>query len=652
MQDGQANRKNRHDKYNRNHRIKSLCGGCYEQQNEDHVQAYLLEVWQSAQLDEVSRAGRRVSLVQKARARMDETTDKKGRGEMMTLDTRQDLQVTSLHVALSEFQATAQDLYERGFNVFPLPTARDWILRADEKGNVTKHPYRVRMQKVYASRLYFDNSFIELFERSNIGVMCGRTSGNLVAIDCDSQKSFEYVGRELTARLIPFWCITSHRGGAYLLRLAEGEAVNVTKKTSRHDDVEIWGNSHYVVMPPSVHPSGDVYQWKSPEPRFCLPRYESIPVISVNVLEWLGVSLKKSATHTPKPEYSVPSWAGNISQANIETWMNGAAEGSRNARLTSLAYDLAGNNIAQSTAKNILLESGAKCTPPYSERETKAILKSAYKSARTPARSYFGENVTRAKTWQAAAEFAKSFDWNSRQWIYNQKRRGKVVTSNLRAHSVKRVFLALIERAKLDGRHTFRATVRELSIIADLRVMTVSYACNALASTGLVRRATSDDGCNLFSFVDYSKNDTLTINCRNSVSFLEYSKLPRTHAEKDVFGAGHLYTVWRYLLVSPERNPYQVAKALKLSPSVAYSAVKRLQDMGLVTYSQAEGIYYGEARTDAALQLLADEIGKGGRSAAREAKYQQERARYLNAEFMRAKVRYSLETQRLKDGTR
>jgi hypothetical protein len=323
----------------------------------------------------------------------------------------------------TDIQLTAIDLYERGLNVFPLPSARDWILRAEDD-NPTKHPYPVRMQKVYASRLYFDDSFIELFSHSNIGVLCGRTSGNLVAIDCDSQRAFDFVGKELTIHSIPFWAITSHRGGAYLLRLDEGEAQNVTKKTSQINDVEIWGNSHYVVMPPSVHPSGDVYQWKSLEPRFCLPRYETSPAVNVNALEWLGVSLKisKTETYTPAPGYVVPSWAGNISRSNVETWMNGAHEGSRNARLTSLAYDLAGNDVAKSTAVKVVLEAAAKCTPPYSERESKAIVKSAYKKGNaTPARSYFGENTSRAKTWQAAAEFAESFDWNSRRWTYETK---------------------------------------------------------------------------------------------------------------------------------------------------------------------------------------------------------------------------------------
>ncbi len=550
----------------------------------------------------------------------------------------------------TDIQATARDLYERGFNVFPLPTANDWLLRA-EKGNVTKHPYPVKMQRVYASRLHFDNNFIELFDRSNIGVMCGRTSGNLVAIDCDSPKSFEYVGMELTARALPFWAITSHRGGAYLLRLMKGETRNVTKQTSRLHDVEIWGNSHYVVLPPSVHPSGDVYQWKSPEPRFCLPRYECIPVVSVIALEWLGMTTKaKYQSADLHFDSSLPSWAKNISRANVETWMNGAQKGSRNTRLTSLAYDLAGNDVAKRTAMTVLLEASARCEPPYPEREAKAIVKSAYQNTRTPARAYFGVNVTHAKTWQAAAEFAASFDWNSRQWTYETRHKDKtVITSKMKAYAVKRVFLALIERAKLDGRPTFRATARETSVIAGLQKLTVSHAFQSLARAEFVRRAKAEDSSSLFSFVDYSKFDTLIINCRNSVSNLEYSNLPRTHTERDLFGAGHLYAIWRHLLVNPERNAYQTAKALKLSPSIVYPAFRKLKEMTLITHSQAEGLYFGEARTDTALQMLAIEYGKDGRSKAREEKYRLERMRYLNREFARAKERYALESQRFRD---
>jgi hypothetical protein len=71
--------------------------------------------------------------------------------------------------------------------------------------------------------------------------------------------------------------------------------------------------------------------------------------------------------------------------------------------------------------------------------------------------------------------------------------------------------------------------------------------------------------------------------------------------------------------------------------------------MTLVTYSQTEGLYYGESRTDTALQVMAVEYGRDGRSTARELKYQQERQRFLNNEFARAKARYAKESQRLKD---
>ncbi|HLO30687.1 MAG TPA: bifunctional DNA primase/polymerase [Anaerolineales bacterium] len=553
-------------------------------------------------------------------------------------------QTNSEKQARTDIQLSAIDLYERGLNVFPLPTARDWILRAD-KNKPTKHPYPVRMQKVYASRLYLDNTFIELFDHANIGVMCGRTSGNLIAIDCDSPKAFEYIGKELTIRSIPFWAIISHRGGAYLLRLQEGEAQNVTKHKSRINDVEIWGNHHYVVMPPSVHPAGDVYQWKSLEPRFCMPRYQTLSVVSVTALEWLGVSLKNSRLQglTPALEYPMPPWAADLSRSNVDTWIYGAEEGTRNTCLTSLAYDLAGNGVAKHTGMSVILEAAERCTPPYPEREAKAIVRSAYKQDRIPARSYFGENTSQTKTWQAAAEFSGSFDWNGRPWQYNKKVRGKVVTYKLKAYTVKRVFLALIERARLDGGVPFRATTRETSILADLNKETISHAFQALARAEIIRRVRSEDG-NLFSFGDYSKIRTLTINCRNSVRNLEYSKLPKTNAERDVFGIGYSYTVWKHLLICPERNAYQTAKALNLVPSTVYSAFEKLQAMKLVTYSQAEGVFYGETRTDAALEMLALEYGRSGRSKARQQKYQLERQRFLNREFEKAKKRYAQQT--------
>src|SRR5690606_35197987 len=131
--------------------------------------------------------------------------------------------------------------------------------------------------------------FDTLFEHANIGVMVGRTSGNLVALDCDSQSSFKSLFEELTERQIPFWAYSSYRGGVFLFRLAEGEAANCQANIA---NVEIHGNRRYVVVPPSVHPQGIMYQWITPEPYYELPFKEPPPQVSLKNVAFLGVRLE------------------------------------------------------------------------------------------------------------------------------------------------------------------------------------------------------------------------------------------------------------------------------------------------------------------------------------------------------------------------
>lgn len=122
--------------------------GCYEQQKENHVQACLLAVWQSAQLDEVSRARRRVSLVQKARARMDERGEKQ-RGEMTDTTTQ------------------ARIIYlQNGYDCIPL------------KPN-SKHPLAKSWDSISTSRQWYNAP-----TDSNVGLRAGNGKAFL---DCDDK---------------------------------------------------------------------------------------------------------------------------------------------------------------------------------------------------------------------------------------------------------------------------------------------------------------------------------------------------------------------------------------------------------------------------------------------------------------------------------
>jgi len=543
---------------------------------------------------------------------------------------------------LTDTQATAVDLYRRGFNVFPLPSAWEWRARPGYKDDPNKKPPYLA-ESLFTSRLHLcapdcrhvlPYEFTALFERVNIGVMMGRTSGNLLAIDCDSFAAFETIGAGLTRQALPFWAITSHRGGAYLLRLAEGEAANLPE--AKIKDVQVWGNRHYIVIPPSVHPQGTMYQWHTPEPRYCLPPGASIPPVSVTALDWLGVTLKRGKWQEPDL-FGLPEWAAVLSYRNRQTLAHGATEGQRNARLTAAAYDLAGCEIPYEISETVILQAAERCTPEYPQRDALAILRSAYKKPNvTPARE---SDRPTAKTWQRAATFAASFDWR--------------MTYGRKANSRRSVFLACVKRAEMDGRAVFRASGRE---IADLLGKSygkyITDKLKALCSDGLlVNAGKAQCEANLYRFgdavLDYSEYSPLYTPCSISGDFSDYQKtpLPNTDAAKDTFTRLGItaWQVWQYLLTEPTRTGYAIAKAANLPKSSTYAALRRLQGNGLVTYSMAEGLYYGEPVTSSTLEVLAVELGTSGTSEQRKATHRIEREIRANWKMARAREKWNYE---------
>jgi DNA-binding transcriptional ArsR family regulator len=567
---------------------------------------------------------------------------------------------------LTDVQQAAIDLHQRGFNVFPLPTAKEWLLRPEEDGKIKKAPYSaLQLGKVYASRLHLDLNFVLLFERANIGVVCGRTSGNLVAIDCDSDKAFQYIGTELIKHGIASWINKSSRGGHYLLRIQEGEAVNMSrgklmglpKRISK--DVEVLGNRLYVVLPPSIHPlSGVAYQWQSPGVPSFVPPKEDIPVVSIRDLEWLGLRRASKGKQEDRPE-----GMENISNANYEFWQKGTVEGYRNKKLTALIYDLAGNNVEQEKTFELALTAANRCDPPYPKSHLQQMVNAAYDSPRTPARSYYDDNPS-LRSYQrddspqneernVLSEFAQTFNWGSYKWIYKWQLqtglcKGYYQVRILRADSVKKVFVALVERFRMEGRTVFRASEREVSEIASVSEKTVRAVIHVLLDAGLIQsKGRSRVDARLISFGDISKRTALFTPLSSSAVVLEKNiPLPVTDAEKDVFGSRSAYLIWRHLRKSPEKNAHQTAKKMNLPSSTVSAAFKWLKKMGLISQNE-EGKYAGLSKTDAELQKLSMEIGTHGKAQRKVERHQQERQTYLNAHFKTIKARYHAKTTQL-----
>ncbi len=551
---------------------------------------------------------------------------------------------------LTSIQLAALDLYRRGLNVLPLPRpyeVRAWAAREPENRDaLSKPPFILR--PFFTSRLHLCSfecerhgcklppsmRFTALFETSNVGVMTGRTSGNLIAIDCDSPAAFSQIGKELTRRALSAWCYTTHRGGVYLMRVIERECENIPAHKALFPDVEVWANRHYVVLPPSLHPLGTVYQWVSKEPREMHPG-ETPPLVSVEALDWLGVHLVRKDWHEPDL-LGLPAFTVHLSLSNrrILATASTLKEGERNQQLSKPAYDLAAairaGTIDYIDGERLLLSAASDCN--YPEKDALSMLKSAlHKRGLKPA----SKRTTAPRAHQLAERFAGSYDWR----VYHRKAQG-----------ARAAFMACIERSRLEG-EPFRASVREVAELANFaQKERAGRALNLLTSDtqapALLHRETEKDDCGAHRFrftalVKGARESALS-NTTTTTCFCSgvTESAPKTIAERDLFvslGAVSERT-YKHLLEHPERTAAAIARETKQCDSSVRRALKALMAHGLVILSKAESLYIGEPKTLHEIETLAAALGSLGVSDKRKRTHRLERERMVNKATFKARL--------------
>jgi predicted transcriptional regulator len=281
----------------------------------------------------------------------------------------------------------------------------------------------------------------------------------------------------------------------------------------------------------------------------------------------------------------------------------------------ALACDMKANGINYREAERRIMEMADRNGTP--RKEARATLKSAYKKDRTPAR---GNAALRE--WQRAEAFAKSYDWRSNFGRRALKRRA--------------AYMACVERARMDGRIHWRATVREIAELMATDKKRAGEYLRELAEAGLIKRVSFDEG-GIYRFVGLSELPTLYTTGSCSVVSLD---TPKSQTEQDIFHKLGLvaWHVWRYLLRQPATTAGEIARATHLPRSSVYQALTKLQQIGFVVL--AEGMYYGEQWTEASLEMLAASMFEGkSKSQARKELHQRERERRVNALVIRAMQR-------------
>jgi putative DNA primase/helicase len=182
---------------------------------------------------------------------------------------------------------------------------------------------------------------------ANIAIVTGQISG-IIALDLES-------GADLGDRPIPPTPLQLTGGGGkhYLFRHPGFPIANAVRILDR---VDVRGDGGYIVVPPSLHPSGRRYEW------VISPEIEPL----AEPPEWLLALLKQRSRESK-------DW---------ETIAQGVPEGERNETLASyIGKVLAGlpMELWESAGWDAARGFAARCTPPLSEREAREVFESIAK---------------------------------------------------------------------------------------------------------------------------------------------------------------------------------------------------------------------------------------------------------------------------------
>ncbi len=502
-------------------------------------------------------------------------------------------------LALTPVQQAATEYHAMGLSIGPTKPA-------------SKFPYLwrrlvgVRINPAYIPEL-FDN-------RAGVFVIVGAISGNLCILDADTERAARFHAAEFARRGLRPWVVSTARGRHFWWLSPDGELANVRNEKMPGGEAELRGHTCYCLAPPSVHPSGVIYDWLERDG-------DRPPAIPLAALDWLPVTLRKLARR--KPDTPTPAPDDPPSEATRDFIAAGAPEGERHDRLFAAACDLAGNGHTLAGARELLTPPAERVGLP--RREIEATINSAFSRPRTPTPT----PTPTPPDWVRALTWADSHHW-ARLEASTAARRVAVSADTARA-----VFLACCERARKDHpRAVFRASTRELAELASVMSNTAHRALLCFVAAGWLRRCGYSKmmGAGLFAFgqpvllqMRYSITTGLS-----TVSYLQ---------QLDAFGRGALARsgarVWR-LILTEALEPAKIARRLKCHRSTVGRALERLAQHGLAEPA-GRGKWAGNPAGADFLRTVAVKCGTAGRAEQRKARHAAERAEDVCRAILRRK---------------
>lgn len=205
--------------------------------------------------------------------------------------------------------------------------------------------------KEYQSRYPTEEELKEWFSdgKNNIAIVTGPIS-NIAVLDIDGEEGMESI-KNNKLYLPPAPCVKTGRGYHYYFKYQDG----VRNFAKRYPGIDLRGEGGYVLAPPSLHPSGAIYEW-------VIPLEGDLPELP----EWVLNENEKI-----KEKEREPGW--------VEKLLEGVEEGQRNDSLARLAGHYFGKGLGFEETKIILLDWNKRNRPPLPETEVIRTVESIYR---------------------------------------------------------------------------------------------------------------------------------------------------------------------------------------------------------------------------------------------------------------------------------
>ena len=260
-----------------------------------------------------------------------------------------------------------------GFSVIPVGKDKKPII--DWKEYQTRYPSPEELEKWFSDG------------KNNIAIVTGPISG-IAVLDIDGEEGEESI-KQNKLYLPPAPCVKTGKGYHYYFKYQNG----VRNFTRRYPGIDLRGEGGYVLAPPSVHPSGAIYEW-------IIPIEEDLPELP----DWVLNEKEKIIEREP-------GW--------VEKLLEGVEEGQRNDTLARLAGHYFGKGLGFDETKMILLDWNKRNRPPLPEEEVIRTVESIYKR---DIKNKEGKEETIKQEKEIPADGFRSTDfWNSENFVKEYK---------------------------------------------------------------------------------------------------------------------------------------------------------------------------------------------------------------------------------------